>query len=74
MDRESKAMKATDAQYRAKQKYIKEKCKQVTLQLSKNTDADIISWLEESGNKQGYIKQLIREDMTRKGFKMPADE
>lgn len=29
------------------------------------TDADIIERLESQENKQGYIKQLIREDIAR---------
>jgi hypothetical protein len=30
-----------------------------------NTEMDIIERLEEVGNKNGYIKQLIREDIER---------
>ena len=33
--------------------------------LNKDTDADIISWLETIGNKQGYFKSLISADMER---------
>lgn len=35
----------------------------VTLKLNRNTDADIIEKLEETYNRQGYIKQLIRDDI-----------
>lgn len=30
---------------------------------NKKTDSDIIEHLETVGNKQGYIKKLIREDI-----------
>ena len=33
------------------------------LKLSKNTDADMISWLDSQESIQGYIKALIRNDM-----------
>ena len=33
------------------------------LKLNKKTDADIIEALENSNNKQGYIKALIRRDL-----------
>lgn len=33
------------------------------LKLSRNTDADIIAFLESQGNIQAYLKELIREDI-----------
>lgn len=33
--------------------------------MMKNSDNDIINWLEEQPNKAGYIKRLIREDMVK---------
>lgn len=33
------------------------------LKLSRNTDADIIAWLESRESVQGYLKSLIRADM-----------
>ena len=41
-------------------KYNKENTVQVLIRLNKNTDADIIKILDEVGNKQGFIKNLIR--------------
>ena len=35
----------------------------INLRLNKNTDKDIINKLESVGNKQGYIKDLIRSDI-----------
>ena len=36
---------------------------QVKLKLNIKTDADILQRLEQVGCKQGYIKELIREDL-----------
>ena len=47
-------------------KWCKDNTKGVFLKLSKNTDADILSWLSDISNKQGYIKELIRADMKDK--------
>ena len=56
---------ATEASLRARAKYDKRMTKQVILKLNTRTDADILSWLEHKGNKQGYLKRLIREDIER---------
>ena len=56
----------TPAQKRAKEKYDKANTVQVKIKLNLNTDSDIIEALERSGNKQGYIKELIRNDLKRK--------
>lgn len=37
----------------------------VCLKLNLNYDADILAALEASGNKQGYIKSLIRADLAK---------
>ena len=52
--------------YAAHQKYEKNNIKRIALALVKNTDADIIDFLETMPNKAGYIKQLIREDIERR--------
>ena len=39
--------------------------KRVYIKLNKDNDADILDWLEQQPNKQGYIKQLIRKDMKK---------
>lgn len=49
-----------------KVKWDRDNTKQFKIKLMKTTDSDIISWLEEQDNKQGYIKQLIRDDIARK--------
>ena len=38
----------------------------ICLKLNLTHDADILAALEASGNKQGYIKSLIRADLARK--------
>lgn len=44
-------------------RWCKDNTKGIYLKLSKTTDADIISWLSDMPNKQGYIKMLIRNDI-----------
>ena len=53
----------TAAQKRANAKYDKEHTTQVILKLNNKTDADILERLRGVGNKQGYIKNLIRRDI-----------
>lgn len=47
-------------------RYDRAHTKQVVLKLNLKTDADILRQLEACGNKQGYIKALIREDLVAK--------
>lgn len=56
----------TEAKKRANAKYDAANTKQIALKLNTKTDADILQRLKETGNAQGYIKRLIREDMGRK--------
>ena len=49
----------------ASKQYDKENTVRFSLKLNINTDADIIARLDSVENKQGYIKQLITEDITR---------
>lgn len=57
--------KTKASQIRAGAKYDKANTKGIYLKLNINTDADIIKKLEESGNVQGYIKELIRKDLSK---------
>lgn len=45
------------------EKYRKEHCRGIYLKLNLRTDADILARLDKVGNKQGYIKELIRRDI-----------
>lgn len=55
---------SSDAQRRAVAKYDAVNTKKITLKLNRNTDADIIDALAAVDNMQGYIKALIRQDIT----------
>ena len=51
------------SKYKAQEIYDKANTVQVRLKLNIKTDADILKKLEQVGNKQGYIKALIRADI-----------
>lgn len=46
--------------YEPQKKYDKTHTMQLKLKLNLSTDADIIEWLESLDNKQGTIKEIIR--------------
>ena len=58
-------MKTRECDYRAHQKYKKEKCRRIQIELVKNRDADMLAWLDAQPSKQGYLKDLIRADMEK---------
>ena len=49
--------------YEPQDRYDKKNTKRVQLKLNTKTDADILEHLSKVGNKQGYIKNLIRADI-----------
>ena len=55
----------TEARLRANAKYDAKATRQVMLKLNIKTDADILRKLDSVGNKQGYIKDLIRKDIEK---------
>lgn len=55
------AKKSTEWQRRYDEKHIRS----VYMKLNKVYDADILEKLDSVGNKQGYIKDLIRNDIKR---------
>lgn len=57
----------------AKMKYDKTHVKQYPLRMNLVYDADIIEKLSSVPNVQGYIKQLIREDLART-YSVPVPE
>lgn len=59
-------MAETEAQKRAREKYERANTVQFKMKLNKNTDADILAKLDAVGNKQGYVKDLIRADLGAK--------
>lgn len=52
-------------------KWQKENTKTILIRLNIRTDKDIIQQLDTVKSKQGYIKELIREDMDKKGIVIP---
>lgn len=58
-------IKTSEAQLKAVRKYDAQNTKQLHFKLNIKTDADILDWLEKQENVQGYIKQLIRQDMKK---------
>jgi hypothetical protein len=58
-----KKMPTSEAQRRAQEKYDRANTVQIHLKLNTKTDADILDKLDSVPNKQGYIKDLIREDI-----------
>ena len=55
----------SEARLRANRKYADKNCVSFSIQLNRNTDADILDHLNKQENRQGYIKELIREDLNR---------
>lgn len=53
----------SNAKKRAQIKYDKQNTKQFLIKLNIKTDADIIGKLDSIGNKQGYLKDLVRDNM-----------
>ena len=49
----------------AKKRWVKLNTTRIVMNLNHRTDADIISKLKEQESIQGYIKQLIRNDMKK---------
>ena len=56
---------AKEKKYEPQERYDKANTVRVAIKLNKNTDADILEYLEKSGNKQGLIKALIRQEIER---------
>ena len=57
--------KTSAAHLRANAKWDKENTRQVKFKFSIKTDKDILDKLDNVGNKQGYVKELIRADIAK---------
>ena len=64
---------ATEAQRNASAKYDKKHTRSILFKFNTTNDADILAKLDEVGNKQGYIKELIRENICGKGEILSID-
>lgn len=60
---ETKNAKANRTAY--KTAWDKENTKQYKIKLNKNTDKDLIRWLDSIEGRQGYLKALIRADIKK---------
>ena len=63
----------SEAKKRATVKYDLANTVQLKMKLNRKTDADILERLVEVGNKQGYIKGLIRADLEKSKTECCAD-
>ena len=55
---------ASEAQTKAKRKYLRDQCKQMNL-VFYPTESDISARVSDMHDKTGYIKDLIRRDIAR---------
>lgn len=58
-------MASSEATKKAVRKYDDKMTKQFKMKLNLKTDADILEKLDSVPSKQGYIKQLIRDDLKK---------
>ncbi len=65
--------KSSEAQRKAVAKYDAANTVQLKFKLNSKTDADILAKLESVGNKQGYIKALIRADIAQEAQRTASD-
>lgn len=63
----------SDAQKRADRKYKREKTQQFCLRFYPD-DQDVWSYLSEQGNRQGFVKSLIRREMVNSARSADAEE
>lgn len=49
--------------YPTQKRYIKKTMRPVLVSFNRNTEPELVEWIENQPNKAGYIKQLIRADM-----------
>lgn len=60
-------MPSSEAQRKASAKYDAANTVQFKIKLNKNKDGDMIDYLNGLDNRQGHLKNLIREDMKKNG-------
>ena len=64
----------SEAQKAAKARYDANTARYYSLKLNGNTDSLLIEHLDKHGNVQGYLKNLIRQDMMRENALAQNDE
>ena len=55
--------KTSDSMLKAINKYNAKNTKQYVVKLNRNTDEDLINFLDQLENKQGFIKNLLRQHL-----------
>ena len=68
------AYKKVEDRRKANARFQSEHTTVITMKLVDTTDADILKWLKEQPNRQGYIKALIRADIARVNNQITDDE
>ena len=58
-------MSVSEAMKRSIAKYDAKNTRQIKMKLNLKTDKDILDKLDQVGNTQGYIKDLIRADIKK---------
>lgn len=53
-----------EAKRKANARFDKKNTKMIVVKLNKNTDKDILDLLESVDNTQGFIKQLLRKEIS----------
>lgn len=53
--------------YAPQARYIAKTRRRYVLNLNKNTDGELLEHLEKMDNVNGYLKELIKEDMKKGG-------
>ena len=61
------------AQLKAQSKYDRSHTRSILLKLNLQNDADILSKLDDTENRQGYVKELIRQDIRKDMEVLPVD-
>lgn len=63
--RDDERSQVPESQKRANEKYQKAHIQQVVVKLDEKSDIDIIRFLDNVQNRQGLIKMLLREEISR---------
>lgn len=51
--------------YKSQEKYDAANTRQIRMKLNRNTDKDVLEWLDRQESKQGAIKDLIRAQIEK---------
>lgn len=60
-----KETKVYTTAYAYQTEWDRKNIRRVSLKINKNSESDMIDWLDRKPNKQAYIKSLIKADMSK---------